>query len=440
MQVKEKLRRALDFLKTDIWRIRAGTLPRRRSFLIQQARVILLALRGFHVHKCALRASALTFFSLLSIVPALAMLFGIAKGFGMERVFEQRVREWMVNQPQAADRIIELTNSLLQQTRTGLMALVGLCVLIWTVVMVLGNVEASFNEIWGIRKQRTLARRFIDYLALLIICPVFVAVSGAVGVLVTGSARMLLKAVTILGWLSPLLGLVPIVMGWALFSFLYLFMPNTRVRLRSALVGGVVAGTVYQIIQWAYFSSQIALTQYSAIYGSFAVVPLFLVWVEVTWLVVLFGCELAFAHQNVETYEFEPDCLNASPAFKRLVALRITQLLVRNFEEGRPALTARRIGQEIGAPVRLVNECVFYLVAASVLSETPSRDERDTAYQPARCTDSLGVARVWQALDESGGSDIPLLESEELSRLTDSLEALKKALRESEGDVSLKDI
>lgn len=444
MQAKERVREVLEFLTGGIWRIRARTLPPRKFFLIRLARIVLLAARGFHVNKCGLRASALTFFTLLSIVPAFAMLFGIAKGFGLDKLLEQRMHEWLGNQPQVADRIINFSRSLLQNTQGGLMAGAGLLVLIWTVVKVLGHIEKSFNEIWGIRQHRTLLRRFTDYLSLLILCPVFIIVSGGVVVLINTKVEALLQAVSFLGWLAPfvvpLLGLLPVCMGWALFAFIYMFMPNTRVNYRSALVAGVVAGTFYQVAQWLYYNFQVGVTRYSAIYGSFAVLPLFLVWLQVTWLVVLFGCELAFAHQNVETYEFEPDCLAASLAFKRLVSLRITQLLVRNFDEGRHPATARDISHQIGAPIRLVNESLFDLVEAGVLSETPVKAEKDVGYQPARSICSLTLAQVCEALDHSGTAQIPLQESDQLQKITESMEAFLQAVRSSPGNVLIKDV
>ncbi len=444
MQAKHKVQEALEFLKGGIWRIRARTLSPRKFFLVRLARIILLAARGFHVNKCGLRASALTFFTLLSIVPAFAMLFGIAKGFSVDKLLEERIHDWLGNQPEVADRIIEFSRSLLQNTKGGLMAGVGLFILIWTVVKVLSHIERSFNEIWGIRQHRTLLRRFTDYLSLLVLCPVFIIVSGGVVVLINAKVEALLEAVSFLGWLAPfvvpVLGLLPICMGWALFAFIYMYMPNTRVNYRSALVAGVVAGTLYQVAQWGYFNFQVGVAKYSAVYGSFAVLPLFLIWLQLTWFIVLFGCELAFAHQNVETYEFEPDCLAASPAFKRLVDLRIAQMLVRNFDQGRPPATARQVSHEIGAPIRLVNESLFDLVEAGVLTETPLATEKEVGYQPGRSIYALTLAQVGEALDHRGTADIPLLESEQLQKIADSLEAFRQAVRSSPGNILIKDI
>ena len=291
MQVMARVRDVIAFLTGGIWRIYSRDLPPRQFFLIRLARVIVLSVRGFLTDKCVLRASALTFYSVLSIVPAFAMVFGIAKGFGMDKVLEDRVRTGLASQPEVADRILQFSQSALANTKGGLMAAVGLLILIWTVVSVLSNIEQSFNEIWGVKEPRSLARRFTDYVFLVIICPVFIVFSGAATLLATTKLTAFINAIALLGFFShlvfPLLRVLPFCIGWGLFTFVYKFMPNTKVNFRSALVAGVVAGTAYQLTQWAYFAFQVGVTRYSAIYGSFAVVPLFLVWLQLTWLIVL---------------------------------------------------------------------------------------------------------------------------------------------------------
>ena len=442
--VRDKLRRAVEFLKGDVWRIRSRDLPRTRSFLITQLRVILLTVRGFAADRCNLRASALTFFTLLSIVPAIAMAFGVAKGFGLDSVLEQRIKGALPGQEEVANRLIEFAQSMLESTRGGLIAGVGIAVLFWTVIKVLTNVEKSFNAIWGIKQHRPLARRFADYLAMMLVCPVLLVVSGGLTVLVTGKIQAVMQSVAMLGFLAPLVSLIlkllPYCIGWGLFAFVYVFMPNTKVKFTSALVGGVVAGTFYQVVQWIHISCQVGVAKYNAIYGSFAALPLFLVWLQVSWLVVLFGAELAFASQNVETYEFEPDCQNASHSLKRLLALRITQMLVRRFAEGCAPLTAAQISHELGLPIRLANEVLSDLVESRILSETGANGSKEVSYQPARTVDDLTIAFVLEALDDRGTDSMPLVESPELDKLAASLREFRAAVRSSPANLALRDV
>ncbi len=442
--LRDRVHSVLRFLRDDVWRIRSRDLPRSRSFLLRQLRVLLLAVRGFAADRCNLRASALTFFTILSIVPAIAMTFGVAKGFGLESVLEQRIRGALAAQEEVADRLIEFSRSMLERARGGVMAGVGIAVLFWTVIKVLSNVEKSFNAIWGITQHRSMGRRFADYLAMMFVCPVLLVISGGVTVLVTSKVQALVQSVALLGLLAPLvsliLRLIPYCIGWGLFAFVYAFLPNTKVKITSAIVGGVVAGTLYQIMQWLYVACQISVAKYNAIYGSFAALPLFLIWLQISWLIVLFGAELSFASQNVETYEFEPDCVNASHSLRRLLALRITQMLVRGFTKGSSPATAARVSHELGVPVRLVNAILGDLVASRILSETSADGGKEVAYQPARSVDALTAAFVLEALDDRGTDAMPLVDSPELDRLAGSLRAFRDAIRSSPANVALKDI
>ena len=261
---------------------------------------------------------------------------------------------------------------------------------------------------------------------------------------VSSRIQSVMDSIALLGLLAPIVSLVlkllPYCIGWGLFPFIYVFMPNTKVKLASAIVGGVVAGTIYQVMQWAYVSFQIGVAKYSAIYGSLAALPLFLIWMQLSWLVVLFGAELSFAHQNVETYEFEPDCLNARHSFKRLLALRMTQMLVRNFSEGKAPLTGADLSHELGVPIRLVNDVLYELVQARILAETGHRDPKDVGYQPARAIEKLTIGFVLEALDNRGTDAIPMADSPELDKLSDSLGKFREAIHSLEANVALKDI
>ena len=266
--------KAVGFAKQDIWRIRRTELPPGKSFFINLLRVLILSIRGFDEDKCQLRASALTFYSLISIVPVAAMAFGIAKGFGFEKMLETQLRDKLAGQEEVLDNIIQFSHSLLENTKGGLLAGVGLIVLFWAVVKVLGQIEDSINDIWGIKERRTLGRKFSDYLSLMLICPVLVILSSSVTVFVTTQVTLIMEKITFLGVFSPLvfflLKLLPFGLLWGLFTFLYLFMPNTKVRFTSGLLAGIIAGTIFQVVQWAYITFQIGAANYNAIYGSFA--------------------------------------------------------------------------------------------------------------------------------------------------------------------------
>lgn len=458
--------RLMDFLTTDIWRMRLRNYPWHKSFFLKQLRIILLSLRGFVEDKCKFRASALTFFTLLSIVPVIAMIFGVAKGFGLEEKVEKQIRlivkppssqvqtdETDPDQPaqtkptyqeEAVDKIIAFAKKLLDETKGGLVAGIGVAFLFWSIVKLLGNIENSFNTIWGVKTPRSLGRRFSDYLSLMLICPILMVVSSSLTVVISGKIDEMIKQYEAFSFIGPfvdfLISLTPYVMVWAAFIFIFIFMPNTKVKLRSGLFAGIIAGTLFQLVQLLYIKFQIGVTKYNAIYGSFAALPLFLIWLQLSWFVVLFGAELSFAFQNVDTYEFEPDCLKASNNFKKRISLLITRMLVKNFCEEKPPTSAEDVSQILEIPIRLARLLLFDLVEAGILSEVKINDGKDVAYQPGVDVSKLSVEYIVSAIERNGKSDVPVGDSQELERLSGCLNSFTEDIQHSSGNILLRDI
>ena len=433
-----------EFIRTDVWRIRSNELPRPKSFAIRYLRIILLAARGFNEDKIYLRASALTFYSLLSIVPVVAMIFGIAKGFGFEKLFEKQLFDKFPGQEEVLTKVVDFSQSLLATTKGGMIAGIGLAALFWTIIRVLGNIESSFNDIWGIKESRPMGRKFADYLSIMMICPLLFILSSSATVFITTQVTLITEHVALLGYFRSLiffmLKLLPYCMVWGLFTFLYIFIPNTKVNFSSGLLAGVTAGTIYLVSQWSYITFQVGMAKYNAIYGSFAALPLFLIWLQISWLIVLFGAEVSFAHQNVDTYELEPDCLQASPYFKALLSLEIAHLVIKNFLSVNRPLTASTISHALEIPIRLVRELIHNLVNGGVLSAIKTDMERQTAYQPAIDINLLDIQFVLNSLVHSGLEDLPVAETKSLKVLFDALKGLKQTIENSSNNLLLKDI
>ena len=436
--------RAVNFLKTDIWRIRLKNYSRTKSFFIRQLRIIILAVRGFGEDKCKFRASALTFYSLLSIVPVLAMIFGIAKGFGLEKRVETQLLDKMQGQEEVVTKVIDFSNSLLENASGGFIAGAGVVFLFWTIIKLLSNIEHSFNDIWGVKKPRRIGRKFSDYLSIILICPILLVMSGSITVFLSSQVQLVTEKIAILGSIGPLvltpLKLLPYCTIWIMFTFIFIFMPNTKVRFKSALIAGIVAGTIFQIVQWAYVNFQIGAAKYGAIYGSFAALPLFLLWLQISWLVVLFGAEVSFAHQNVETYEFEPYCLSVSHSFKRLLSLLIAQLLVKRFCKGEQPSDAAQVSHILDIPIRLVRQILYELVESGVISEVRTEEDKDVAYQPGRDVEMLTVKYVIDALERRGSNAIPVVKSNELDKLSDCLDRFGSTIEKLPANVLLKNL
>jgi membrane protein len=403
-----------------------------------------LAVRGYAEDKCKFRASALTFFTLLSIVPVIAMMFGIAKGFGLQEKVKAQILDKMQGQEEIAQRLIEFSNSLLENAKGGFIAGIGVVFLLWAVIKLLSNIENSFNDIWGIKKPRTFGRKFSDYISIMLICPILLVMSSSATVIVSTQINQLILKLplhpSIRASILTSLRLLPYCTIWIIFSFVFIFMPNTKVNWNSGILAGIVAGTMFQLVQSIYINFQVGVTKYNAIYGSFAALPFFLLWLQISWLVVLFGAELSFAHQNVDTYEFEPDCLSVSHKYKRKLSLLVTHLLVKNFCSCSRPLQADGISQQLEIPVRLVRQILYELVECGVLSEVKTEQDRQVAYQPACDADVLTIKHVIDALESRGSADIPVLDSNELGKLSECLANFNSALNESPANIALKEI
>jgi membrane protein len=377
-------------------------------------------------------------------VPIVAMLFGVAKGFGFEKRLQQELIEKFPGQEEVLSQVINFAHSLLEQTRGGLIAGIGLLVLFWSVLKVLGHIEMAFNDIWEIKESRSWARKFSDYLAIILIAPIFILMSGSATVFITTRVTQITQEVALLGVLSPLISfllkLIPYVLIWIVFTILYLIMPNTRVSFKAGFLGGVVAGTLYQLAQGVYISFQIGAARYNAIYGSFAALPLFLLWLQISWWIVLFGAELSFANQNVDTYEYEPDSLKVSPGFKKLMTLQVVHLLIKKFANGDKPLTDSQISARLKIPIRLLHNIIFDLVESGLVSEICATDDKEPAYQPARDINQLSIQSVLEALDDKGTENIPVANTAEYRALSEALRKFSEAMEHSPANKLLKNI
>lgn len=432
------------FIQDEIWKTSLHDKSKSYSFLIRQIRIIILAFRGFLENRVNLRASALTFYTLLSIVPIAAMAFGVANGFG----FKEKMADFIINnfkgQEEVMNWIIELSNTVLEDVNGGLLTGIGLVVLIWSVMQVLSNIEDSFNAIWQIKNPRSFLRKLSDYLAIMLIAPILIIVSSSVSVYLSTRIENVTQSMEIIRSFSPLIksmfSLLPYALVWLLFTLIYVIMPNTKVNFKYAIIAGIIAGTIFQAVQWVYIHFQVGVSKYSALYGTFAALPLFLVWLQLSWLIVLLGAEISFAYQNIGKYEFEAESLNISHHHKRLISMYLVQYIVKRFEKGDPPSTSEQISQDLGIPLRLVRDMLFNLVQARILNETVTPSPKEIGYQPAIDIARIDVDYVISRIENVGHDQLVVKESRDFERLSSVYEDLLKNLKESNSNLLLKDI
>lgn len=432
------------FILNDLWTISSETLPRSRKVLILAVRTIVLAFRGFKEDKVNLRASSLTYYSLLSVVPVLALAFGFAKGFGFDKKLESIVFETMKGQEDVASWMVNFATNMLKNVNEGWIIGIGLIFLVWTVMQVLGNIERAFNGIWQVKKSRVLFRKFSDYMAIMLFAPLMLTISSSAQVVMMQMVNTITNEITLLGYVGPIIvwmiQLVPFILIWLLFTFIYMIMPNTKVKFGSALVAGILAGTAFQLLQWGYFHFQVGVSRYNAIYGSFAALPLFLVWLNWSWLIVLFGAEISFAVQNQHQYEFESDIRSMSFSSKQNIAIYITHFIVKNFKCEELPLTAQQISKSLKLPVRLVRHLLYELIECRIIAETPSLFPKEPAFIPARDIHTLSIFNIINGMQNRGSIHEANLNEKDLRHIEDKMKSFSLLIQNATDNQLLMDI
>ena len=394
--------------------------------------------------KVQLRASALTFYSLLSIIPVAAIAFAIAKGFNLDQNLEQIVTKEFKTQPEVLSWLLSASRSALQETNGGYIAGVGVIILFWSVMSLLDQIESSFNHIWQIRISRPWYRKFTDYLTIMFIAPVLLILSSSITLIVGTKLPDFISQASILDFFKPvvsfLIKFTPYLLAWITLTILFMVMPNTKVKFKPALMAGVVVGTILQILQWFYIDLQFGISKLNYIYGSFAAIPLFILWLQASWTIVLLGAELSFANQNLSRYEFESESLNVSHFQKKALVLMIMNIIIRNFYVGEKPISAEYIAATLKIPVRLVMEILQDLNSVDLISLIHENEHEERLYQPAMDINKLSVSFVLDRLDKKGTEHQIFFKGKEYNKITSMLEKFDKLIAKSDSNILVKDL
>jgi membrane protein len=491
-----RIKKLIQFLSFDIWRQNPETLSNKKNILYDSIKTVMLTVRNVQELDIAASSRSLTYRTLLSIVPLLAVIFAIARGFGIENIMESSIfnfmlgdvhhREVIVPIPEtpsdsvnavqvhlgnsnitgtpgsadittaipgenatAEERTREFLNllfllikkSLEEAKGGGIFAGVGIMLFLYTIILLFGDIENNLNKIWQVPKGRSIARKVTDYSAFILLMPIFFVLANTLSI-ISYPQNNTLKIIYILYPVIPrLLNIVPFVLIILLITVLYKFLPNTKVKFTNALLAGIIAGTAFQFFQMLYLSGQLWITRYNAIYGTFAAIPLMLLWIQTSWFIVLIGAEISYAAQNVRKFSFEKETRNISRRYKDFFTLMITTEIVQRFAEGKPPLTADHLSVWCKVPVRLTNDILNELLELKIISITPSAsDERVPAYQPAFDINKITVNLLISKLDKHGSEDFMIDIEEEFRDHWNALENTRKSMFDDKNDVLLKDL
>lgn len=427
----------LSFMTERIWQVRLDKVDKRQGFFLKQLRIFTLAVKGFNEDDCLTKATALTFYTLFSIVPILALLFAITKGFGYEKDLQDKLIHDYAEYTDVLKRAFEFAGAMLASTKGGVIAVVGVLLLLWSVMKLLMGIENNFNHIWEIKRGRSVVRKTTDYLAIIIVTPIFLSASGGLTVaLQTGLGQF--------EFLSSFSTVLLKILAWALagstFGLLYLIMPNTKVQFKSAFIAGFIAMVLFQILEWAYIKFQVGANSMNAIYGGFAALPLFLIWLQYSWYILLFGAELAFANQNVDNYELQNDINKLSIRYRKAISLLVANVICKGFFEKQAPLSAKHIANKLDLPLRLVLNVINEFIETGILVELKGDKETESTYQPGLTESKLTVRNILNMVDEKGLNTLPITDTEELRSVNKIMTQLQSAWDNPDGNKLVKDI
>jgi membrane protein len=450
----------MDYATRGIWLKDPGEMPFLRSVALKLARVVVLTVRGFYRHRLMVQAAALTYYTVLSIVPVLAVSFAVARGLGayddlkeraivpfLDRFLGTTVEGQAVGPAaegtgvgssdlrMAVDQILAFVD----KTDDLPLGLVGTFLFLYAAVKLLAAAESSVNDIWGIHRGRTWTRRFTDYIAFVVVTPILLLV-GTAGM---GWLRALDKLpkvgeLDVGSFMAFLLQGAPFLVFWVALTFAYMALPNTRVRLRSAMIGGGVAAALWLCSQYLYIELQVGIAKYNALYASFAAFPIMLFWIFLSWAIFLIGAELSYSHQSVPLYTSIARMGVIDQAFRESLGLRVAGRIADAFLDGRPPRGSSELAAELGVSQRAVNQVLEALIERDLLAQTLEGEE--DLYLPARDPETITVADVLRALrTETGAQPVPARTrlDERVDRI---IEGLDREARASLHNYSLREL
>ncbi|MCR5456399.1 MAG: YihY/virulence factor BrkB family protein [Bacteroidales bacterium] len=439
-KIIEKYNAAKDFVFKDIWQADVNNMSTRKRSAFNLLKILVIAVRGFVENKCAVRASALTYFTLLSVVPIVALAFAIAKGFGLESFVENLIRDSFAANPDTANYLISFSSSMLENTKGGLIAGIGIVMLMYSVFELLSKIEESFNYMWNIKKNRPLLRKVTDYMTIMVFTPILLIVANSATFFVRAKLGEYFS-----DYLSPVLSLIinilPYILMAIVFTLVYLIMPNTKVNIQSALSAGVITGVVFQMWQWIFVTFQVGVSEYGAVYGSFAALPLFLMWLQTSWIIVLLGCMVAYSVQNVNNYSTELSAGNISPRLMKRVSMLLMTKIVKNFAESKPPKDAVEWSEELKISQKLFLHVAQRLQDVGLLVEVRNDGGGSPIYTPAIDIANISVDTIYSRIEAYGeDSNFPMQIAGDMLRIDQLTAATEKTLHEEMQKILMKDI
>lgn len=374
------------------------------------------------------QACALTYRTSLAVVPALAMLFAIGRGFGFQTILQDELFAIFPGQHEAIKHVLYFADSYLNESSEGVFVGIGLLFLLWTLISLLSNVETTFNLIWGIKHGRSYWRKIADYTAMLLILPILMICGAGLSIFLSSALQNTFHFAFMTPLISAALEGASWLITWLFFAGVFMLVPNTKVKFANAFVAGAITGTGFKVLQWLFVTGQLYVTKYNAIYGSFSFLPLMLLWMQLTWMIVLCGALVCYSSQNIFLYAFSAQVSEISPNYRRSVTIAVATVIIKRFLERKPAITQEEIMLETEIPPRLLSDVLEELTGAGIIDRVVlNTKEEQFGFQPALDPGVITIGLLRNKIQNMGRADFIPEFSEKFSSILQTTSKIDQA-------------
>ncbi len=413
----------------------------RKTMKVRLIKTINLTVQAFLNRDLQIKSMAITYQTVFAMVPALALLLAISKGFGFQDIVEKELYTYFPSQSKALGTALGFVDSYLAEASSGILVGVGIVVLLWTLISLLSNIEDAFNNIWDIKTGRNTIQKIKDYIAIFLLIPVLMILSSGISLFMSSTVLAAAPFAFLTPMVNALMELVPWVLTWGAFTLCFWLIPNTKVEFKFAAISGVFFSIAFEVLQLLFLSGQIYVSKYNAIYGSFAFLPLLLIWLQLSWLLLLSGCGLTYSLQNVFSYNFFGNLNSVAESYFREVLLVVTAVIYRRFHLGLPAPTRNSLSMKYGLPIRMVSNIENKLQKAGLIQIVDSADAKDDpGLIPTTDTDKIMVKDVVARVESAGMKDfIPEFNTTYRQALTE-LGDISTRMYEAAGNMLIRDL
>ena len=401
--MNQRLQRIREFIQYDLWRqsdVAVHNTKKRIWYRILQT--IILFVRGFKDKALNVRANSLSFSLLFAFVPMVAGVFAVARGFGFEELLKEELSTGFLAEANVAHVILEWVERYLETTRGGLFLGIGLIVLVWAVYAFFNMLERSFNTIWNVKQSRSFGRRLTNYMVVLLLVPIMIILTSGISIFLNSTQVL----APVLQAIEPIrrivLRTIPFVVSSVVFTWIFIAIPNTKVRFVSAVIPGFVVGALFQVVQAFSVYLVVLFARMSLVYGAFSAIPLILIWLHITCWLLLIGAELAFAIQNNDMFAYEKDLETMSRRYKDYVMLYLLSVIIKRFEQGEVPQTAQEMAEVNQLPIRLVQQLLARLEETNIIHRIYVEQAEDETFVPAMDTRLITVGMVMGRISAQG--------------------------------------